>query len=91
MFDFITKWFRKDKQTTAQKLQNNTVTTKTIVVANKQPFYHEMIGQADGSRLVRIYNRKSGVVVKEVLCPTKADAMEKALSFMEEFNGGVKQ
>lgn len=92
MFNFITKWFTKKKpeqvQTTKQKLQEKTMVSKTIVVANKQPFYHEMIGNADGSRLVRIYNRKSGVVVKEELCPDKETAMQKSLEFMNEFNGG---
>lgn len=90
MFDFITKWFKK-KPSAMQRMKSETMKAQTITVANKQPFYHEMIGQLDGTRIVRIYNRNSGVVVEEVTKPNKEEAIETSLVFLNKYNKGVQE
>lgn len=88
MFNFITKWFKKEP-TAMQRMQAQTMKTRTVIEANKQPFYHEMIGQVDGSRIVRVYNRKSGVVVEEVRCADKNLAIETSLVLLAKYNKGA--
>jgi len=89
MFDFITKWFKK-KPTAKQRIQAETTKTVTMTVANKQPFYHEMIGQIDGSRIVRIYNRKTSEMVETVTCKDKEEAINTSLTLLDKYNKGAQ-
>jgi len=90
MFKFIKNIFNK-KPSAMERMRKETMKSQTIIVANKQPFYHEMIGQVDGSRIVRIYNRNSGVVVEEKTCQNKEEAIETSLILLSKYNKGVQE
>lgn len=85
MFNYLKNLF-SPKPSAAELMRKETMKSQTTVVANKQPFYHEMIGQFDGSRIVRVYNRKSGAVVEEKTCRDKEEAIETALVLLAKYN-----
>ena len=89
MFNFITKWFKKEP-TAKQRIQAETTKQVTMTVANKQPFYHEMIGQSDGSRIVRVYNRKTSEMVETITCKNKEEAIDASLVLLAKYNKGVQ-
>jgi hypothetical protein len=89
MFKFIKNLFKGKAEKEKEQLQAMLVTTKTITQAVKMPFYHEMIGQADGSRIVRVYNRKTSEKVEELVCPNKEEAIRTSLELLNKHNKGV--
>lgn len=78
MYNFIARFFKKDN--TKQLLKQETVSSVTITQANKQPFYHEIVGN-----IVRIYSRKDGFV-EEVESDTPFTT---ALEYLTKYNRSV--
>lgn len=75
------KFWKTDKE----KLVAATVTTETRKVANKQPFYHEIVPTSDGA-VVRIYSRKEGLVEERKVVQ---DKHKEALALLSQYNGGA--
>lgn len=61
------------------RLREQTMTTKTVVVPVKNTHYHEIV-----DKTVRIYNRQTGLVAE---CDNCADPAAKALELLAEYNG----
>jgi hypothetical protein len=89
MFKFIKNLFKGKAEKEKEQLKSMLVTTRTVVESAKQPFYHEMIGQADGSRIVRVYDRKTSMKVEELVCPNKEEAIRTSLELLNKHNKGV--
>ena len=89
MFKFIKNLFRSKATSEKEQLKSMILTTKTIVRPTKLPFYHEMIGQEDGSRIVRVYNMKTSEKVEEVVCPNKEEAIRTSLELLNKHNNGA--
>ena len=89
MFKFIKNLFKGKAEKEKEQLKSMILTTKTTVRSTKLPFYHEMIGQADGSRIVRVYNMKTSEKVEEVVCPNKEEAIRTSIELLNKHNKGV--
>lgn len=85
MFNFLKNLF-SPKPSAVERMRKETMKTQTTVVANKQPFYHEMIGHFDYTYTVRVYNRNSGIMVEEKTCRDKEEALETALVLLAKYN-----
>jgi len=88
MFKFIMKKFKPPSA--MSRMREMTMKEQTITVANKQPFYHEMIGHFDHTYTVRVYNRNSGSMVEEKTYPDKEEALEASLVLLANYNKGVQ-
>lgn len=86
MFKYLISLFKG--KSAAERMREQTMKEQKIIIANKKPFYHEMIGASDGSRLVRVYNRKSGEIVEEKKCANKEEAIETSLVLLAKYNKG---
>ena len=81
----IKNLFKSDNE----KLQDQTIETKTIVVSKKNAFYHEVVQREDGAYILRIYNRKTSEVVADFVAKTKEKVQAKALEELSKYNKGV--
>ena len=85
MFDAIKKLFKR-KPTAKEQLLEQLFRSETKTYSTKKPFYHEMIDNLDGTTLVRVYERKSGMVVEELTCKSKEDGLNTALGLLNTYN-----
>lgn len=72
-----------------KRLRASVLTTQVITVAVKSPVYHEIVPDAAGYA-VRVYDRKTSVIVAEGSEVTLDAAKRLALQLVNKYNAGGK-
>lgn len=72
-----------------KRLRASVLTTQVITVAVKSPVYHEIVPDAAGYA-VRVYDRKTSVIVAEGSEITLDAAKRLALQLVNKYNAGGK-
>lgn len=81
MFEALKNLFSSDEA----KLRDSVLTTQTVTVAVKSPVYHEIIPAHDGFT-VRVYDRKTSVLLEETTEATISTAKRTALALVNKYN-----